>query len=83
MLPVKNENDNVQRFLFNGIGPPVSVPAVKPTPIAVVKILQVKRRTRRSASVWYITKVNEILIETTEYKFRQFKPRIRPAWTPK
>jgi hypothetical protein len=50
-LPVKNVNDNVQRFLFKGIGPPSSVPDVKPTPIAKLTILQINRRTSRSTSV--------------------------------
>ena len=49
-IPVKNEKESVQRFLFNGIGPPSNVPDVSPTPIAVEKIPQAKRRTSRSRS---------------------------------
>ena len=49
-LPVKKENERVQRFLLRGISPPSSVPEVKPTPIAVEKMPHVKRRMTRSRS---------------------------------
>lgn len=48
-IPVKSENDSVQMFLFNGMGPPSSVPAVKPMPIIILRTLHVKSRMSRSA----------------------------------